>query len=149
MLVTLLVTMLITMLITMLVRMLVTMLVRMLLKMLVTMLVTMLLTLSVGDRYGPGIPAKNVFLPFGEARERVRALQLLNRKQCYEWYRTGKRPHDIPHDPDRTYRDAGWLSWADWLGCVQHHTYIFLKHSTCFTHFSCFTLACPCFTLAF
>eukprot|EP00959_Pyramimonas_sp_CCMP1952_P338085 7080238-Pyramimonas_sp.AAC.1 len=33
-----------------------------------------------------------------------------------EWRASGECPHDIPSNPDRTYRDEGWLSWADWLG---------------------------------
>jgi hypothetical protein len=34
------------------------------------------------------------------------------RGRCKE----GKRPATVPYNPQRTYADAGWLSWADWLG---------------------------------
>ena len=32
-------------------------------------------------------------------------------------YRDWKqRPSDIPPDPDRVYKDHGWIDWSDWLG---------------------------------
>ena len=59
--------------------------------------------------------------PFGEAREFVRQLGL---KRQIDWFRyskgqmpeAGTRPRDIPSNPQRVYRDAGWDGWPDWLG---------------------------------
>ena len=46
----------------------------------------------------------------------VRGLELKSVKGWKEWSKSGQRPSNIPASPDRTYRDAGWISWPDWLG---------------------------------
>jgi hypothetical protein len=53
---------------------------------------------------------------FTEARAYVRGLGLKGVKEWWELSKSGQRPSDIPADPDRTYRDDGWVSWPDWLG---------------------------------
>ena len=35
-----------------------------------------------------------------------------------KWCARGERPPFIPSHPNRTYRNAGWRGWSDWLGCV-------------------------------
>lgn len=64
---------------------------------------------------------KHKFLTFKEARKTVRKLKL---KSYTEWklyskgnlLEKGERPADIPGSPDKFYREAGWISWPDWLG---------------------------------
>src|SRR5262249_21821318 len=59
--------------------------------------------------------------PFEQARALARSLGL--RRQL-DWYayamgsmpEKGARPHDVPWNPQRTYKDKGWKNWADWLG---------------------------------
>jgi hypothetical protein len=53
---------------------------------------------------------------FTEARAYVRGLELKSQKGWEAWSKSSQRPSDIPSSPDRTYRDAGWVSWPDWLG---------------------------------
>jgi hypothetical protein len=55
-------------------------------------------------------------LPFAVARAYVRKLKLKNRPEWREWSKSGQRPSTIPSDPERTYRDDGWISMPDWLG---------------------------------
>jgi hypothetical protein len=55
-------------------------------------------------------------LPFAVGRAYVRKLKLRNKKEWQEWSKSGQRPSDIPGNPSVTYRDAGWISWPDWLG---------------------------------
>ena len=41
----------------------------------------------------------------------------LNLPDAWRTYsRSAKKPHDIPVAPNIVYADAGWDSWADWLG---------------------------------
>ena len=56
------------------------------------------------------------FLPFEEARELVREVGLEGKEQWVEWCKDAARPADVPSHPHRTYKDTGWVSWADWLG---------------------------------
>jgi hypothetical protein len=55
-------------------------------------------------------------LPFAVARAYVRKLKLRSVKEWTEWSKSGQRPSNIPGNPDRAYRDDGWVSWPDWLG---------------------------------
>ena len=56
------------------------------------------------------------FLPFEEAREFARNLNLNGQAAWKKWSKSGKRPDDIPSHPDDVYIDSGWISWANWLG---------------------------------
>jgi hypothetical protein len=60
--------------------------------------------------------AKRSFLPFKEARALVREVGLGSQKEWLEWCRDAPRPSNVPSNPQRTYKDKGWVSWADWLG---------------------------------
>ena len=56
------------------------------------------------------------FLPFEKARAYARALGL---KAANDWKASANkpgRPYNIPTDPDRSLRRAGWVGWGDWLG---------------------------------
>ena len=61
------------------------------------------------------------FRPFRDARRYARALGLQSFTHWREYCRghvpeAGARPDDIPFNPDRVYRNRGWVSWRDWLG---------------------------------
>jgi hypothetical protein len=56
------------------------------------------------------------YLPFNQARLYVHKLKFQRRAEWLEWGRSEKRPHFIPLTPDRVYRNAGWVNWADWVG---------------------------------
>jgi hypothetical protein len=53
---------------------------------------------------------------FTDGRALVRELELKSWKEWQEFSKSGQRPSDIPANPDRVYRDDGWISWPDWLG---------------------------------
>ena len=55
-------------------------------------------------------------LPFEEARARVRELGLINYPAWVGWVKSGKRPPNIPCEPHKVYRDAGWVSNSDFFG---------------------------------
>lgn len=81
---------------------------------------------SYGDWFGVwkagGTPKKvkeidnDKFLPFEEARKFVHLLRIRNVKEWFKYCDSGKRPKDIPYNPDRIYKNTGWKSYADWLG---------------------------------
>jgi len=62
------------------------------------------------------------FLDFESARSFARALNLRTSAEWWSWSKTS-RPVDIPGNPLRTYKNRGWISWADWLGHrrASHH----------------------------
>ena len=59
---------------------------------------------------------KNRFRPFEEAREFVRSLGFKVVKEWVMYSSSGQRPHDIPSNPNETYKDKGWVGMGDWLG---------------------------------
>jgi hypothetical protein len=69
-----------------------------------------------GEWLGNGKIATNqkVFMTFEEARDFVRKLGL---KNSSEWrkYCTNK-PSNLPSNPEKTYRELGWISFSDFIG---------------------------------
>ena len=55
-------------------------------------------------------------LPYKEVKEFVRKLNLKNVREWYRYCRSGKKPNNIPSNPDQVYKNKGWLGWADFLG---------------------------------
>jgi hypothetical protein len=55
-------------------------------------------------------------LPFAVGRAYARKLKLRSWKEWRAWSKSGQRPSNVPGNPDRTYRDDGWISIPDWLG---------------------------------
>jgi hypothetical protein len=65
---------------------------------------------------GNGGTARNSMLPFAVGRAYARKLELKGERGWKEWSKSGQRPSDIPGNPNKVYRDDGWISWPDWLG---------------------------------
>jgi hypothetical protein len=55
------------------------------------------------------------FRPFTEARDYVRNLGLKNQEDWRRYCKSGKRPRDIPANPQKVYKDD-WKNLGDWLG---------------------------------
>jgi hypothetical protein len=73
---------------------------------------------SWGDWLGSGIVATRLrkYLSFSESRSFVRRLRLNSFADWRDYSKSGDKPKSIPAQPDRTYADAGWSGWGDWLG---------------------------------
>jgi hypothetical protein len=73
---------------------------------------------GVGDWLGTGTVATSLrhFRPFENARASMRGLGLKSTKEWFDYCKSGKKPDDIPANPARTYAEAGWVGWRDWLG---------------------------------
>ena len=56
------------------------------------------------------------WMPFEEAREIVRSLNLKSSREWRAWSKSGKRPNNIPSTANKIYKDQGWVNWYDWLG---------------------------------
>jgi hypothetical protein len=52
--------------------------------------------------------------PFEECKKFIRSLGIKTDPEFQKWARSGKRPIDIPFQPDRTYKE--WKGWRDFLG---------------------------------
>ena len=75
--------------------------------------------ISLGDWLGTGKIANQnrVFLPFEEAREIARALELKNWRQWGDYVKAREiGQHNIPSEPSVTYLNSGWIDFGDWLG---------------------------------
>ena len=58
---------------------------------------------------------KNKYRTFSEARKFVHSLKLKSNKKWRVYCRSGKRPADVPTNPDKIYKKE-WISWGDWFG---------------------------------
>lgn len=56
------------------------------------------------------------FLPFEEAREFVRSLNLSGQKDWFNYVKSEHKPKNIPSTPERVYKNKGWYNYPDWLG---------------------------------
>jgi superfamily II DNA or RNA helicase len=59
---------------------------------------------------------KKCFLPYEEAKQFVNALHLENSEQWLSYRKSGLKPDNIPSNPNKTYKNMGWISWSEWLG---------------------------------
>jgi len=74
--------------------------------------------LGYGDWLGTGNISnrQREFLPFQEAREYARSLNLYSQKEWEGFTGTKNRPQNIPSNPASFYAESGWISMGDWLG---------------------------------
>jgi hypothetical protein len=72
---------------------------------------------NLGDWLGTGTIAarEKVYRPFYEAREFVHSLELKNQSEWNSYCKSGKKPADIPSNPNQVYKKE-WKSYPDWLG---------------------------------
>jgi hypothetical protein len=68
------------------------------------------------DWLASGGPRRKNWRAFKEARAFIHKLRLTRAGDWREYCRSGKRPIDIPSNPERVYADTGWSGWSDWLG---------------------------------
>ena len=67
-----------------------------------------------GDFTGTGKKRHTKFLPFEEAREFARSLDLFTVASWEKFAKSDERPKNIPYSPDQTYKGK-WRGWKDWL----------------------------------
>ena len=75
---------------------------------------------------------------FKKARAFVHTLRLRSVPEWFDYCRSGKRPSDIPSNPNLDYAKLGWASWGDWLGTgtISNHgrRYRSFKKARSFVH---------------
>ena len=73
---------------------------------------------SLPDWLGTGTIATKhrIYLPFKEARKFVRDLHLTGQKNWREYCTSGNKPDNIHTNPDKFYKNKGWITFGDWLG---------------------------------
>jgi hypothetical protein len=68
-----------------------------------------------GDFSGTGNTREKDFVSYGECKQFVRKLGIKTFKEWVVYYKSGKRPEDIPANPYKIY-EGEWISWGDFLG---------------------------------
>ena len=73
---------------------------------------------GMGDWLGTGAvgPGSRQWRSFKEALAFVRGLNLKSSGEWFAYCQSGKKPDDIPTNPNLTYAEAGWAGMGDWLG---------------------------------
>lgn len=59
---------------------------------------------------------KRKFLPFDESKRYAKSLKLSSKDEWYAISKVNKLPQNIPSNPQRTYKETGWVGWSDFLG---------------------------------
>jgi len=59
---------------------------------------------------------KKTFLPFVEARSFIHDVNIKSFNEWRRYYKSCKRPDNIPTAPNKVYEGNGWVSWNDWFG---------------------------------
>lgn len=74
--------------------------------------------IGLGDWLGTGTLASRgrAYRPFDEARTFARTLGLRSEAEWRAYRKSGRRPNDIPSNPNAVYKDKGWNGMTDWLG---------------------------------
>jgi hypothetical protein len=78
---------------------------------------------GMGDWLGTGRTADQLreYRPFKKARTFVRHLGLKSRTDWFTYCKSGRKPEEIPSNPQNTYANAGWAGMGDWLGYARKH----------------------------
>ncbi|MBX9688745.1 MAG: DEAD/DEAH box helicase family protein [Candidatus Obscuribacterales bacterium] len=96
--------------------------------------------ISWGDWLGTGFIATRHrnFRTFEKAREFVRELKLKSQREWTDYCKSGKKPDDIPNQPNDVYKNDGWISLGDWLGtgnvAMRNRTYRSFEEARAFVH---------------
>ena len=71
-----------------------------------------------GDFLGTGRSStqNREFSSYVDAREFVHKLHIPGQKEWIEFCQSGNKPDFIPQAPYKTYKERGWIGYADWLG---------------------------------
>ena len=82
--------------------------------------------IGMGDWLGTGRIAdqQRQYRPFKAARVFVHSLGLKSSRGWLAYCGSGRKPNDIPANPDQSYSEAGWAGWGDWLGTGNVATYL-------------------------
>ena len=73
---------------------------------------------SFGDFLGTGRISdhKKIFRDFNLSKKFVKKLNLKNTTQWNAYCKSGNKPDDIPTNPQKIYKNNGWVDFADFLG---------------------------------
>lgn len=58
---------------------------------------------------------KDKFLTYEKAKSYIKTLNFENFKQYYNWAKSRQRPENLPHSPDKVYKNKAWIDLYDWL----------------------------------
>jgi superfamily II DNA or RNA helicase len=75
--------------------------------------------ISFGDWLGTNTiaPFLREYLTYDEASKFVKKLKLSSQNEWIEYCKSGKKPENIPSNPNITYKKSNdWKSWGEWLG---------------------------------
>lgn len=65
--------------------------------------------------------SKFQWISFDDARKFIRSLNIDSSNKWKVYLDSGKKPNNIPSNPNIIYKDKGWKSWGDWFGTNNLH----------------------------
>ena len=67
----------------------------------------------------PSIYHNRQFKDFAQAQEYIQPLNITSETQYHQMKKNGELPDDIPFNPNKTYKNKGWIDWGHFLGTNQ------------------------------
>ena len=87
-----------------------------------------------GDYLGTGIVSnqKIIFRSFSDAKKFTKNLKIKSQSQWIEFCKSGKKPSDIPTNPNSVYKNE-WISFGDffWTGTVANYYKVYRSFEEC------------------
>ncbi len=91
--------------------------------------------ISWGDYLSNGNISKKdiIFMTFEEGRNIIRSLNLKTFNEWKKYIVSDERNVNIPTNPNKIYKNSGWISWSDWLGTtnVENKSKVFVSYDEC------------------
>lgn len=56
------------------------------------------------------------YLPYDEAKAIVHELKVDGWMQWHQYCISDNKPNNIPSNPEKHYKNKGWVDWSDWMG---------------------------------
>lgn len=81
--------------------------------------------------WGDFLGTSSINLLFEEAKNFAISLKLKGEHEWRRYSKSGKRPINIPSNPNGFYKDQGWTGWGDFLGTGNAHKKDFLSFEEC------------------
>lgn len=56
------------------------------------------------------------FVNYEECKKLIEKIKIKSKRKWDKYWKENERPDNIPYQPDKVYKNKGWISWGDFFG---------------------------------